>query len=208
MSNMYTGLNANGDTPNYPGFDHPLYFHPLRQKHKPALLKALLKSHKHLRGFIGWAKYFRSWNMGKISKFMDDHINDPLPNQHFLFVIGDEVVGMGSLVRAYTPQDAQIALWVTYGYQGKGIGKAIVETLKHVAFHVWGFQVLFYEHDANNENSKRLPQKCGFHYSHSKDLEKHADEESGLWFSWNLNRPDGLPDGILQGRPMEDFSTL
>lgn len=144
--------------------------------------------------------------MGKISRFMDDHINDPLPNQHFLFVIGEEVVGMGSLIRAYTPHDAQIALWVTHGYQGKGIGKRIVETLKYVAFNVWGFEVLYYEHDALNEFSKRLPQSCGFTFSHSRDLEKTADQESGLWFSWYMNRPKGLPDAILQGRPMEDFT--
>ncbi len=156
---------------------------------------------------MGWAKYFRSWNISMISRFIDDHINDPLPNQHFIFIIGDEIVGMGSLVRAYTKQDCQIALWVAHGYQGKGIGKRIVDTLIYIAFNVWGFQVLYYEHDVLNDSSKKLPQKCGFTFSHSRELAKHAEKESGLWMSWYMKRPEGLPDGILQGRPMEDFTT-
>lgn len=113
---------------------------------------------------------------------------------------------MGSLVEAYTDFDAQVSLWVSYGYQGKGIGTHIVETLKRVAFEVWGFRVLWYEVDATNVSSKKLAQKCGFKFSHSRDLEKTADQESGLWFSWCMYRPEGLPDAILQGRPMEDFT--
>ena len=170
------------------------------------MIKAVWKSHQHLRGFIGWARYARSWDIKTVSRFIDDHINDPLPNQHFLFFIGDEIVGMGSLVRCYTPLDAQIALWTVSGYQGMGIGKKIVETLTDLAFRVWGFHVLYYEHDARNESSKRLPQKCGFEFSHSRDLDKSAERESGLWFSWKKARPLGLPDGIIQGRPIEDFT--
>jgi RimJ/RimL family protein N-acetyltransferase len=191
---------------NYPGFDYPLTFCPIRPKHKPAMIKAVWKSHKELRGFIGWAKYARSWDVKMVSKFADDHINDRFPHQHFLFFIGDEMVGMGSLVSAYTPLDAQIALFVTSGYQGKGIGKQIVDTLEHVAFRVWGYSQLFYEVDAYNQNSKKLPQKCGFRYSHSFDRDKEAERESGYWFSWVKDRPEGLPDGIIQGRPIEDFT--
>ena len=196
-----------GSSNNFPGFDHPLTFCPIRPKHKPAMIKAVWKSHQHLRGFIGWAKYARSWDIKAVSRFIDDHINDPLPNQHFVFFIGDEIVGMGSLIRCYTPLDAQIALWVTAGFEGRGIGKKIVDTLIHLAFRVWGYEILYYEHDANNASSKKLPQKCGFKFSHTKDLEKTAELESGFWISWYMNRPNGLPEAIIQGRPIEDFTT-
>ena len=191
---------------NYPGYEHPLAVSPIRPKHKPALVKAIWKSHQQLRGYVGWARYARSWDVKTISKFADDHIHDQLPNQHFLFFIGAEVVGMGSIVTAYTPSDCQIALWVTSGYQRKGIGKRIVDTLKQFAFEVWGFERLYYEHDAYNQQSKQLPQKCGFRYSHSFNQKIDAEAESGFWFSWVMNRPTGLPDGILQGRPIEDFT--
>lgn len=192
---------------NFPGFDYPLQFSPVRPHHKPELTKAIFSSHKHLRGWIGWARYSRSWDTRTINRFIDDHINDPIPNQHFVFSIGSEIVGMGSLVQAYTSRDAQVALWIRSKYQGMGIGKAVVQTLEYVAFNVWGFSVLYYEHDSQNKSSKKLPQKCGFTFSHTKDMEKSAENESGFWFSWMKERPKGLPDAIIQGRPIEEFAT-
>jgi RimJ/RimL family protein N-acetyltransferase len=113
---------------------------------------------------------------------------------------------MGSLVHAYTSMDAQVALWIRSKYQGMGIGKAIVQTLEYVAFSVWGFSVLYYEHDSQNKSSKKLPQKCGFTFSHTKDIEKSAENESGFWFSWKKERPKHLPDAIIQGRSIDDFT--
>ena len=207
MSNASEEMRNRSNRENFPGFDYPLEFSPIRSKHKAAMIKAVWESHEQLRGYIGWAKYARSWNAKTMSKFVDDHINAPLPNQHFVFLIGSEIVGVASLVWAYTVHDAQIALWTRTGYQGKGIGKAMVKTLEYIAFNVWGFHTLYYEHDATNESSKKLPQKCGFTYSHTRDIEKSADLESGLWFSWKKERPEGLPDAIIQGRSIDDYTT-
>ena len=207
MTNANEDMRNNAKRDNFPGFDFPLEFCPMRPKHKAEMIKAVWSSHKQLRGYIGWAKYARSWNTKTFSKFVDDHINAQLPNQHFVFLIGNEIVGVGSLVGAYTLNDSQVALWTRTGYQGKGIGKAMVETLEYVAFNVWGFQTLYYEHDATNESSKKLPQKCGFTFSHTRDIEKSAELESGLWYCWKKERPGNLPDAIIQGRPIEDFTT-
>lgn len=207
MSNATEEMRKKGNKENYPGFDFPLEFCPIRPKHKPALIKAVWASHQQLRGYIGWAKYARSWNAKTISKFVDDHINAPLPSQHFVFLIGEEIVGVGSLVGAYTDHDSQIALWVRTGYQGRGIGKAIVQTLEYVAFNVWGFHTLYYEADYTNKSSNKLPKKCGFKFSHSRDIEKSAEKESGFWLSWKKHRPEGIPDAIIQGRPIDDFTT-
>jgi RimJ/RimL family protein N-acetyltransferase len=206
MTNANEEMRNSGPRDNFPGFEFPLEFCPIRPKHKTALIRAVWASHRQLRGYIGWAKYARSWNTRTFAKFVDDHINALLPNQHFVFLIGEEIVGMGSLVGAYSPNDSQIALWVRTGYQGKGIGKAMVETLEYVAFNVWGFHTLYYEHDYTNESSKKLPQKCGFTFSHTRDIEKSAELESGLWFCWKKERPDHLPDAIIQGRPIDDYT--
>lgn len=205
MTNGSTELRLRGISDNYPGFNHPLTFCPIQTKHKPALMKAIWGSHKQLAGYINWAKYARSWNGTDMSKYIDSLINDPLPNQHFAFFIGNEVVGVGSLVECYTVVDCQISLWVNSKYQGMGIGKRIVHTLEDVAFRVHGFNILYYEHDSSNESSKRLPQKCGFQFSHSRDLAKTSSKETGLWFSWYKYRPVDMPDGILQGRDIDDF---
>lgn len=206
MDNPSERLRKRGNSNNFPGFSHPLTFAPMGNHHREAVIKALWTSHKDLRGFIGWAQYMRSWSTNDFNRFIDHHINARLPDQHFVFMIGKEIVGVGSLVGAYTPQDHQIALWVTSGYQGKGIGQSIVHTLEDVAFNVWGYHTLYYEHDARNESSKKLPQKCGFKFSHTRNLMIDAEQESGLWFSWKKERPDGLPDAIIQGRPIDDFT--
>ncbi len=192
---------------NHPGFNHPLTFAPLQEKHTDLMMAAIWKSHPRLRNFIGWARYVRSWSNNDFSQFVQDHINDDAPNQHYVFMIGDEMVGLGSLLYAYDNYSVQVALWTVTGFEGKGIGKAIVDTLTYIAFNVWGYPVLYYEHDAQNSSSKKLPQKCGFKFSHSKNVEKFASQESGLWFSWKKERPKGLPDGIFQGRPIEEFTT-
>ena len=207
MSNGSEEIRQGGNGGNWPGFDHPLQFCPIRPKHRDAMIRAMWSSHKQLRGFMGWAKHIRNWNNNIFNEFVNAHINATLPTQHFVFTLGDEIVGVGSLVGAYTQLDTQIALWVRTGYQGKGIGQAIVQTLEHVAFSVWGFSTLYYEHDSQNEASKKLPQKCGFTLSHTRNIIKTAQQESGFWFSWKKDRPDGLPDAIIQGRPIEDFTT-
>ena len=206
MSNTPDEIRSREDNVNFPGFEYPMYFCPLRNKHKPAMIKALWASHKDLKGWIGWARYFRSWNLKAINKFLDDHINPRPPDQHFAFFINKEIVGMGSLIQSFSLQSAQVALWTTTGYQGKGIGTAIVQTLEDVAFNVWGYHTLYYEHDSQNEASKHLAQKCGFKLSSTKNVEKDAENESGFWFSWKKHRPEGLPPAIIQGRPIEDFT--
>ena len=205
MTNASIELRQRGIFDNYPGFDHPLTFCPIRIKDKPAIMKALWRSHKELRDYFNWARFIRSWNGHDMSKFVDSLINDPLPNQHFAFFIGNEVVGVGSLVECYTPLDTQIALWVNSKYHGLGIGTRIVDTLTDVAFRVWGFQILYYGHDSSNDSSKRLPQKCGFLFSHAQDKKKTAMKETGLWYSWYKYRPKDLPPGILQGRDIDEF---
>jgi len=205
MSNASEEMRDKGNRDNFPGFNYPLEVSPMRPHHREEMLKALWASHKQLRGYIGWAKYMRSWSNNDFYKFIDDHINATLPDQHFVFKLGQEIVGVGSLVGAYTELDAQVALWVRTGYQGKGLGQRIVQTLEYVAFNVWGFHTLFYEHDSKNESSKKLPQKCGFRFSHTLEKEIEANQESGFWFSWKKERPKGLPDAIFQGRPIDDF---
>jgi GNAT superfamily N-acetyltransferase len=132
MSNGSDEIRQEGNGSNWPGFDHPLQFCPIRPKHRDAMIRAMWSSHKQLRGFIGWAKHIRNWNNNNFDDFVNSHISATLPNQHFVFTLGEEIVGVGSLVSAYTELDTQIALWVRTGYQGKGIGQAIVQTLEYM----------------------------------------------------------------------------
>lgn len=71
MTNASIELRERGVTDNYPGFEHPLTFCPIRSKHKPAIMKALWSSHKDLREYFHWAMAVRSWNGKDMSKFID-----------------------------------------------------------------------------------------------------------------------------------------
>ena len=205
MNNASAEIRENGKKENHPGFNYPITFARLQKKHTDLMMAAIWKSHPRLRNYMGWAKYVRSWNNNDFTQFIHDHVNDDFPNQHYIFMIGNEMVGLGSLVFAYNDLDIQIALWTTSGFEGKGIGKAIVDTLTYIAFNVWGYPVVYYEHDAQNTFSSRLPSKCGFIFSHTREIDRHADRESGFWMSWKKLRPQGLPDAIFQGRPIEEF---
>jgi RimJ/RimL family protein N-acetyltransferase len=106
------------------------------------------------------------------------------------------------------PGAVQIALWVAKGFEGKGIGTRIAATMEQYAFEVFGYSRLYYQHDALNESSKRLPQKLGYRFSHTFEEDITAEDETGFWMSWVKDRPIDLEPGLLQGAPMEQFNEI
>jgi RimJ/RimL family protein N-acetyltransferase len=95
------------------------------------------------------------------------------------------------------PRDVQVALWVALGHEGRGIGKWIVTVLEWYAFYVFGYDHVYYQHDSSNRKSGILPKKLGYNYSHSFESERTAMKESGFWFSWKKQRPQGLSPGLI-----------
>jgi len=193
---------------NHRGFSHPLTHRRIRPSDTLRLAQVIRKSHKHLRGYIGWAQYAGKWDVYQVQKFVNQHVNDEFPREHFLFFIGNRIVGMGSLAPMFHPLDIQIALWVAEGFHGHGIGPRIAATMEWYAFEVYGYSHLYYQHDATNEASKRLPQKLGFKFSHTFDDDIHAENESGFWYSWVKERPSDLPPAIFQGADFDQFTQV
>lgn len=181
----------------YPGYEYPLACRQLRSTDAQHLFRVMKRSAKHLKGYIGWAKYAPSWDYKTVQQFVNDHDNDEFPRFHMIFTIGREVVGFGSLAPVDDPRSVQIALWTAVGHERRGIGKWIVTVLEWYAFHVYGFDKVYYQYDATNRKSGRLPQSMGYRYDHSFEDEIHAMKESGLWLSWVKNRPEGLPPGFI-----------
>ena len=190
------------------GFRYPLRHTQIKQEHALPLSHVIRNSYKNLSGYISWAQYANRWNFHQVNQFVTEHINAEFPRFHRLFWIGDRIVGMGSLAPMDSPDSIQIALWVANGYHGKGIGTRIAATMQWYAFEVFGYSYLYYQHDATNESSKRLPSKLGFRFSHTFDEDITATSESGFWFSWVKERPDDLPPALFQGRPLEDFTQV
>ncbi len=183
---------------NWPGYNFPLACRLLREGDQKVLYPVMKRSASKLKGFIGWAKYAPSWDYKEVSRFVKDHLEHEAPRFHLVFSIGKQLVGFGSLAPMPSPYDIQVALWVAAGHEGKGIGSWIVQVLEWYAFNVFGYHHIYYQHDANNRASGRLPQKLGFEFSHSFEEEKTAMNESGLWYSWVKPRPEGLPPGVIE----------
>ena len=190
---------------NHRDFDYPLQHRRIKLSDTLALSKVIRKSAKHLEGYIGWAQYAGQWDFRRIQQFVSDHVHSEFPREHFIFLLGREIVGMGSLAPMPHILDIQISLWVAEGFHGHGIGSRIAATLEWYAFEVYGYEHLYYQHDASNEVSKRLPQKLGFTYSHTFDEVITAGDETGYWFSWVKERPVDLPPGLFQGADMDQF---
>lgn len=182
---------------NWPGYDYPLAFRFLNESDGVLLYPVMKRSGNALKGYIEWGSDVASWNMAELSKWVRDRANDDLPRCHFLFSIGKEVVGIGSLAPGGHPRDVQVALWVAKGHQGKGIGKWMVTILEFYAFVVFGYDTLYYNHDSSNRNSGKLPAAMGFEFSGTLDMKKSAQKETGLWYSWSKHRPFGLPPGVI-----------
>lgn len=187
------------------GSRFPLTHRRLRISDALILAKALRKDAKHLSGYVGWTQWSDQWNLKEVQEFVGQRVNDEAPREHFLFFLGEEFVGMGSLAPVGQLDEIQVALWVASKHQGNGIGSRIVATLEWYAFEAIGYSRIFYQHDSSNESSKKLPQKLGFVFSHTFDEEVTARNETGFWYSWVKERPFDLPPAILQGADLDQF---
>ena len=181
----------------YPGYEYPIACRELRATDAQHLFRVMKRSAKHLKGYIGWAKYAPSWDYKTVQQFVNDHVNDDFPRFHLIFTIGREIVGFGSLAPVGDPRAVQVALWTAVGHERRGIGNWIVTVLEWYAFHIYGFDKVYYQHDATNRKSGRLPQSLGYKFDHVFDQEVEALQDSGFWYSWVKERPQGLQPGFI-----------
>jgi RimJ/RimL family protein N-acetyltransferase len=193
---------------NHPGFNYPLMHRWIKKSDTLEMARVIRRSAHHLKGFINWAQYAPTWDFKQIQKFVNDHADPEPPRMHLVFLLGKQIVGMGSLAPMENIDEIQISLWVAEGFHSRGIGSRIAATMEMYAFEVWGYSKLYYQCDANNEQSKRLPQKLGFRYSHTFSDKISAQNESGFWFSFVKDRPTDLPPAIFQGADIEQFTKV
>ena len=194
--------------PNWPGYDYPLVCRELRKTDSKLLYPVMKANAKHLNGYIEWAKYAPSWDFKEVQRFVNDHMNHVLPRFHLIFSIGYDVVGFGSLAPVGKLRDVQVALWVSKDFEGQGIGKWIVTQLEWYAFYIFGYDNVYYQHDASNRRSGKLPSILGYDFSHSFDEEITAKKETGLWYSWKKKKPAGIPPGLIDTGTLENWEGM
>lgn len=197
-----------GEIPNYPGFNFPLLTRRITPQDAIEFQRIIHDSRKHLEGYLSWAGKAANWSFKNINQFVMDHVLAPLPREHFVFTIGNEIVALGSLAPMEDPTTIQVALFVRKKYTGKGIAKSVVKTLENYAFQVVGYRSVFYNHDITNRASGAIPQAMGYQYVGHFDGPAEAKQESGLWLSYRKDRDPGLPPGLLQGTPISKFGKI
>ncbi len=198
----------NIELPNWVGYEYPIACRVLKQSDAFHLYPVMKKSALNLASFIDWAKYAPSWSYKQVTRFVRDHVNSDFPRFHLIFTIGYEVVGFGSLAPMPDSRSIQVALWVGKDHQGRGIGSWIVTVLEWYAFHVFGYDYVYYQYDALNRRSGRIPQKLGYKFSHSSDGEKDGSAASGLWISYKKKRPEALPPGAIDTGTLENWTGI
>jgi RimJ/RimL family protein N-acetyltransferase len=203
-------LELRSPVANYPGFDYPLTYRPIKIGDAPIIAPVLRSSARSIRGYLGQYQNADLWDLRDSVRFVSRCVADEFPSFHYLFFIGHQLVGMGSL-HPYRGSllDVQVVLAV-FGthYQGRGIGTVIGQVLKKIAFDVWGFETLWWLVDATNRPSIAAAQKVGLFFHHQwEDEVRHAEQESGLWMAFTIDRPDELAPGILQGGDIQYWAT-
>jgi RimJ/RimL family protein N-acetyltransferase len=189
--------------PNWPGYKGPLEMR-LLTKSDAVLLTPIFKKHgNQIRSYLGQFHNARHWSFRDANRFVQDSLNAPFPSFTYLFHIQNEIVGMGSLAPyGESTTDVQIILAVFGQHQGKGIAKAIEETLLYVSFRIWGFDSFWHLVDASNIASIKTAEANGLKLSHRWTDTIHAERETGEWLAYVAERPDDIQDGVLQGAPI------
>jgi RimJ/RimL family protein N-acetyltransferase len=196
------------DVVNWPGYQYPLAFRFLQSSDAVHLYSVMKNNAKHLRGYVGWAKYSSSWNFDTVQKFVDDHVNSEWPRFHLIFTIGKKVVGFGSIAPMNHPRDVQVALWVDRKHGRRGLGPWIVTVLEWYAFNVFGFDNVYYQHDVTNRKSGAIPKKLGYTFSHTFEEVIDGTKESGIWISYVKAKPKKIHPGAIDTGTLSNWEGI
>jgi RimJ/RimL family protein N-acetyltransferase len=201
-------LRDSEKVPNFPGYSARLEFRALRKTDGLLLAPVFKTSAKSIRTYLSDYQNAQHWWLKDTQEFVRACVSDDFPTQHFLFTIGGRPVALGSF-HSYANQlnEVQIVLAVFGTNQGKGVGSSVAETLKTIAFDVWGFDRVWWIVDATNRASMRLADKIGCTWDSTfEDEKKYGELGSGLWHRYVVDRDPNSIDGILQGASIDYWS--
>lgn len=200
MSNQFElELEFKGNRPNYPGYDYPLEFRPLKIS-DTVLLTPILKKHgKQLSEYLADYTFADHWDFRNANNYVRGLLNEPFPRYSYLFLIGKQIVGM-----AYTGEygqsiyDSQIVLWVHPKHQGKRIGHAIGHTMRKVMLEIWGMDSFNWVVAETNTPSIKTAESLGLELAEKFLGDTHSKGETGEWRRYVQYRDESVK-GILQG---------
>lgn len=200
MSNQFElERQFRGDAPNFPGFDAPIEFRPLKNSDTVLLAPILKRYGNQLSDFLADYTFAANWDFRNANNYVRGLLDEPFPRFSYLFLIGKQIVGM-----AYTGEwgnsvyDTQIVLWVHPKHQGKRIGNSIGHTIRKVMLEIWGMNSFNWIVAETNTPSIKVAESLGLELAEKFIGEIHAKGETGEWRRYVQYR-DESTKGILQG---------
>lgn len=200
MSNQFEiERQFRGDAPNFPGFDAPIEFRPLKNSDTVLLAPILKKYGNQLSEFLADYTFAANWDFRNANNYVTGLLDEPFPRFSYLFLIGKQIVGM-----AYTGEwgnslyDVQIVLWVHPKHQGKRIGNSIGHTIRKVMLEIWGMNSFNWIVAETNTPSIKVAESLGLELAQKFIGEIHAKGETGEWRRYVQYRDESMR-GILQG---------
>lgn len=200
MSNQFElERQFRGDAPNFPGFDAPIEFRPLKNSDTVLLAPILKKYGNQLSEFLADYTFAANWDFRNANNYVRGLLDESFPRFSYLFLIGKQIVGM-----AYTGEwgnsvyDSQIVLWVHPKHQGKRIGNSIGHTIRKVMLEIWGMNSFNWIVAETNTPSIKVAESLGLELAEKFIGEIHAKGETGEWRRYVQYRDESMK-GILQG---------
>jgi len=200
MSNQFElERQFRGDAPNFPGFDAPIEFRPLKNSDTVLLAPILKRYGNQLSEFLADYTFAANWDFRNANNYVRGLLDEPFPRFSYLFLIGKQIVGM-----AYTGEwgnsvyDTQIVLWVHPKHQGKRIGNSIGHTIRKVMLEIWGMNSFNWIVAETNTPSIKVAESLGLELAEKFIGEIHAKGETGEWRRYVQYRDESMK-GILQG---------
>lgn len=193
----------NEDLPNWPGYNGKLEFRELKHQDSRLLIPILKSDKGNLSTFLGKFHGHRNWNLKSAQGFVSGLVNAAWPCMTWLFYIKGEPIGLISTTGVGNTNECQLVISVFSKHQGRGFATAMTKTILKITEEVFGFSRTWWHVDAANHSSIRVAQNCGFGFLDTYDTNLETKEATGLYYRFVKERPQGLPDGILQGASLE-----
>ena len=101
------------------------------------------------------------------------------------------------------PMDCQLILTVFQKHQGKGLAKAMTNTVLKICEEVFGFERVWWHVDGANFASIKVAQSCGFQLHDQYDTKVTRNGTTGIYWRFVKERPENLAPAILQGASID-----
>lgn len=144
--------------------DNDLTIRAYRPGDGPALQHAVVSSYEHLRPWMPWATPDQSLAQSEATcrRFAANY----LLNEDFVlsaWVAGELAGGSGYHLRAgaLASGNAEIGMWISAAYAGRGTGTRLLAALLDWGFTEWPWQRLSWHCDTRNLASMRVAEKNG-----------------------------------------------